>query len=119
LGVSFSQVLSRRYCFLVLIHGAKRYGWKGIAVFIVLTLVVSNILENTSILTGFPLGHYYYTDLLGPKVALVPVFISVSYVSFGYLAWVFATTVVGEVRRNSTIFTTVAVPKVGSFVMVA
>ena len=101
-----------------LIHGAKRYGWKGIAVFMVITLIVSNILENSSILTGFPFGHYYYTDSLGPKIALVPFFISLSYISFGYLAWVFSTILVGEVRRNSTILTTVAVSLVASFVMV-
>jgi putative membrane protein len=101
-----------------LIHGAKRYGWKGIAVFMIITLIVSNILENSSILTGFPFGHYYYTDSLGPKIALVPFFISLSYISFGYLAWVFSTIIVGEVRRNSTIFTTVTVSLVASFVMV-
>jgi uncharacterized membrane protein len=101
-----------------LIHGAKRYGWKSIAVFMVITLIVSNILENSSILTGFPFGHYYYTDSLGPKIALVPFFISLSYISFGYLAWVFSTILVGEVRRNSTILTTVAVSLVASFVMV-
>jgi uncharacterized membrane protein len=102
-----------------LIHGARRYGWKGIAVFMVITLIVSNILENSSILTGFPFGHYYYTDSLGPKIALVPFFISLSYISFGYLAWVISTLLVGEVRQRSTIFTTVAVPLVASFVMVA
>jgi uncharacterized membrane protein len=101
-----------------LIHGAKRYGWKSIAVFMVITLIVSNILENSSILTGFPFGHYYYTDSLGPKIALVPFFISLSYISFGYLAWVFSTILVGEVRRKSTLFTTVAVSIVASFVMV-
>ncbi len=101
-----------------LLHGAKRYGWKGIGVFMVVTLIVSNILENSSILTGFPFGHYYYTDSLGPKIALVPFFISLSYISFGYLAWVFSTILVGEVRRNSTILTTVAVSLVASFVMV-
>jgi putative membrane protein len=101
-----------------LVHGARRYGWKSIAVFMVITLIVSNTLENSSILTGFPFGHYYYTDSLGPKIALVPFFISLSYISFGYLAWVFSTILVGEVRRNSTILTTVAVSLVASFVMV-
>src|SRR6267143_3035192 len=101
-----------------LIHGGSRYGWKTIAVFIVVTAIVSNILENSSILTGFPFGHYYYTDSLGPKIALVPFFISLSYISFGYLAWVFSTILVGEVRRKSTLFTTVAVSLVASFVMV-
>ncbi len=84
----------------------------------VITLIVSNILENSSIMTGFPFGHYYYTDSLGPKIALVPFFISLSYISFGYLAWVFSTILVGEVRRKSTLFTTVAVSLVASFVMV-
>src|SRR2546430_12233718 len=58
-----------------LIHGGRRYGWKTIAVFMMVTAIVSNILENSSILTGFPFGHYYYTDSLGPKIALVPFFI--------------------------------------------
>jgi uncharacterized membrane protein len=102
-----------------LIHGWKRYGWKSIGVFMIVTAIVSNILENSSILTGFPFGHYYYTDSLGPKVALVPFFISLSYIAFGYLAWVLSTLLVGEVRRKTTPFMTVAVPLVASFVMVA
>src|SRR6266704_3020410 len=72
-----------------LIHGGRRYGWKTIAIFMVVTAIVSNILENSSILIGFPFGNYYYTDSLGPKIALVPFFISLSYISFGYLAWAF------------------------------
>src|SRR5437660_10271331 len=55
-----------------LIHGAMRYGWSGIAVFIVISLAVSNILDNTSILTGVAFAHYYYTGLLGPKLCLFP-----------------------------------------------
>ena len=102
-----------------LIHGMKRYPWKGIAVFIVITLIVSGIMENLSILTGFPFGHYYYTDALGPKVTLVPILIFPSYIAFGYLAWVLSILIVGGVRRGSTIFTTVTVPLVASFMMVA
>ena len=102
-----------------LIHGMKRYPWKGIAVFIVITLIVSGVMENLSILTGFPFGHYYYTDALGPKVTLVPILIFPSYIAFGYLAWVLSILIVGGVRRGSTIFTTVAVPLVASFMMVA
>ena len=103
----------------LLIHGMKRYPWKGIAVFVVITLIVSGIMENLSILTGFPFGHYYYTDALGPKVTLVPILIFPSYIAFGYLAWVLSILIVGGVRRGSTIFTTVAVPLVASFMMVA
>ncbi len=102
-----------------LIHGMKRYPWKGIVVFVVITLIVSGIMENLSILTGFPFGHYYYTDALGPKVTLVPLLIFPSYIAFGYLAWVLSTLIVGRVRRGSTTFTSVAVPFVASFMMVA
>src|SRR5256712_8575617 len=102
-----------------LIQGMKRYPWKGIAVFIVITLIVSGIMENLSILTGFPFGHYYYTDALGPKVTLVPILIFPSYIAFGYLAWVLSTLIVGIFRRVATMFTTVAVPLVASFMMVA
>ena len=102
-----------------LIQGMKRYPWKGIAVFIVITLIVSGVMENLSILTGFPFGHYYYTDALGPKITLVPILIFPSYIAFGYLAWVLSILIVGGVRRGSTIFTTVSVPLVASFMMVA
>src|SRR2546428_6359754 len=67
-----------------LIHGGRRYGWQTIAVFIVVTAIVSNILENSSIPTGVPFRHHYYTDSLGPKIALVPFLTSLSYISLGY-----------------------------------
>src|SRR5438046_1761073 len=84
-----------------LIHGGRRYGWKTIAVFMAVTAIVSNILENSSILTGFPFGHYYYTDSLGPKIALVPFFISLYYISFGYPPWLFSPLLVSEVPTGS------------------
>ena len=103
---------------VALIHGAARYGWSGIAAFVVICLVVSNILENTSILTGFPFGHYHYTDLLGPKLFLVPLLIGPAYFATGYFAWVIGNVLVGDVRRESSAFTTFAVPFIAAFVMV-
>src|SRR5258706_8055874 len=105
--------------FFGLIHGALRYKWSGILTFIVICLVVSNILENTSILTGFPFGHYHYTDVLGPKLFLVPLLIGPAYFATGYLAWILGTVLVGDVRRKSSAFTTFAVPFIASFAMVA
>ena len=101
-----------------LIHGAMRYGWRGIAVFIVICLVVSNILENTSILTGFPFGHYHYTDSLGPKLFLVPILIGPAYFANGYLAWVLGNVLIGDLRRGAGAFATFAVPFFASFLMV-
>ena len=53
-----------------LLHGARRYGWRAIGVFVLAGLVISNILENLSIQTGFPFGHYHYTG--GGKIFEVP-----------------------------------------------
>ena len=102
-----------------LMHGALRYKWSGILTFLVICLVVSNLLENTSILTGFPFGHYYYTDVLGPKLFLVPLLIGPAYFATGYLAWVIGTVLVGDISRTSSAFTTFAVPLIASFAMVA
>jgi uncharacterized membrane protein len=103
----------------VLLHGTQRYGLGGILTFIALALVVSNILENVSILTGFPFGHYHYTDVLGPKLFLVPILIGPAYMGTGYLAWVLATILVRPVLRASSWFTILAVPVIAAFMMVA
>src|SRR6266852_7470750 len=103
----------------VLLHGAMRYKWGGIITFVVISLVVSNLLENSSILTGFPFGHYHYTDFLGPKLFLVPLLIGPAYIGNGYLAWVLATALVGDVRPKASAFMTFAVPFIASFMMVA
>src|SRR5437879_5303678 len=102
-----------------LFHGAVRYHWSGILTFLVMCLVVSNLLENTSILTGFPFGHYYYTSGLGPKLFLVPLLIGPAYFGTGYLAWVLATVLIGDVRSKGRWFTTFAGPCIASFLMVA
>jgi putative membrane protein len=117
LSIPIALVLLLSVAF-ALIHGAVRYGWSGIAAFIVICLVVSNILENTSILTGFPFGHYHYTDSLGPKLFLVPLLIGPAYFANGYLAWVLANVLIGDVRRGAAAFTTFAVPFIASFLMV-
>jgi putative membrane protein len=102
-----------------LIHGAARYGWGGILAFILICLVVSNIFENVSILTGFPFGHYHYTGGLGPKLFLVPLLIGPAYISTGYLAWVIGNVLVGDVRRGTGRFTLFATPFIAAFAMVA
>jgi putative membrane protein len=100
-----------------LLHGAQRYSWRAIGVFVAAGLVISNILENLSIQTGFPFGHYHYTG--GGKIFQVPWFIGPAYLATGYLAWVVATVLLGDVRRNSPWLTTVGTPVVGAFAMTA
>jgi uncharacterized membrane protein len=101
----------------VLLHGGQRYGWRAIGVFVVAGVVISNILENLSIQTGFPFGHYHYTG--GGKIFLVPWFIGPAYIATGYLAWVVATVLLADVRRNSPWLTTIGTPVVGAVAMTA
>jgi putative membrane protein len=101
----------------LLVHGALRYGWRGIGVFVAAGLVISNILENLSIQTGFPFGHYHYTG--AGKIFQVPWFIGPAYLATGYLAWIVATVLLDDVRRRSPWLTTIGTPVVGAFAMTA
>jgi uncharacterized membrane protein len=100
-----------------LMHGARRYGWRSIGIFVAAGLVISNILENLSIQTGFPFGHYHYTG--GGKIFEVPWFIGPAYLATGYLAWIVATVLLGDVRRTSPWLTTIGTPVIGAFAMTA
>src|SRR5260370_10308973 len=101
------------------VHGSVTYRFRDVLVYAAITLVVSNIFENTSILTGFPFGHYYYTDGLGPKLFLVPILIGPAYLGTGYLAWTLARVILGNTQQRlpgNSIFT---VPVLASFIMVS
>jgi hypothetical protein len=100
-----------------LIHGGMRYGALGILVFLVLCLGISNIMENVGVMTGFPFGAYYYTDVMGPKLFLVPLLIGPSYFGTGYVSWMLAVILLNADGRRDR-FATVAVPLVATFVMV-
>ncbi len=50
-----------------ILHALLRYSLKDFVVFAVITFFISNAYENVSILTGFPFGHYHYSDVLAPS----------------------------------------------------
>ena len=90
------------------LHGSRRYGWRGMLAFAVIRLVVSNAFENVSILTGFNPG---------PKLFLVPLLIGLAYLGMGYLSWTVARLILDGVRPAADrIF---ALPALASFVMVS
>jgi putative membrane protein len=79
--------------------------------------MVSNAFENLSIITGFPFGHYHYSDNLGPKVFLVPSLIGPAYLGMGYLSWTVARLILSGIRPAAErVF---ALPAVAGFVMVS
>jgi uncharacterized membrane protein len=115
--IGFAVLIPAQIVF-TLLHGSRRYGWPAILVFFAVTLVVSNVLENLSILTGFPFGNYHYTSQQGPNLFLVPLVIGPFYAATGYLAWTLAAMLNGEVRRGSGWLTTIGTPVIASFAMV-
>lgn len=102
-----------------IVHGAVRYKWSGSIVFLVNCLVISNIFENVGVMTGFPFGPYHYTDVLGPKLFLVPLLIGPGYYGTGYVSWMLASVIVGDVRKGASKFMTFAVPFIAAFIMVS
>jgi putative membrane protein len=102
-----------------LVHGAVNYRFRDVLVFVGVTFVVSNAFENLSILTGFPFGDYYYTDILGPKLFEVPLLIGPAYIATGYLAWTLARTILGATKQWLPGSLTFTVPLLASFIMVS
>src|SRR5258706_1395382 len=103
----------------IFVHGSVNYRFRDMLVFAVITLVVSNIFENMSILTGFPFGHYYYTDGLGPKLFLVPILIGPAYIGTGYLSWMLARVILGGTEKRLPGYSIFTVPVLASFLMVS
>ncbi len=101
------------------VHGSLSYRLRDLLVFVGITLVVSNILENMSVITGFPFGHYDYTDTLGPKLFLVPILIGPAYVATGYLAWTIARVIAGATDTRLLGHLTFSVPLLAAFMMVS
>ncbi len=101
------------------VHGSLHYRLRDLLVFAVITLVVSNLFENLSVLTGFPFGHYYYPDTLGPKVFLVPVLIGPAYLGTGYLAWTIARVISGAAHSRLSGHLTFTIPLLAALMMVS
>jgi putative membrane protein len=101
------------------LHGASTYGCRGILLFLVVCLGVSNAFENLSIMTGFPFGWYHYSDALGPKLFLVPVLIGPAYFGVGYLSWTLARAILGDEDTRLPGLLSFATPAIASFIMVS
>lgn len=63
-----------------LLHGLHSLGWRRTLWMLGLTGAISLAFEYVGVKTGWPFGQYYYTDVLGPKIAdTVPVIIPFAY----------------------------------------
>jgi len=102
-----------------LLHGAIFYRLRGILVFFSLCLVVGNVFENVGVRTGFPYGHYYFTDLMGPKIFAVPILLGLAYVGMGYVSWTLGRLILRDMKNPLVRRHVLTLPLVASFIMVA
>jgi uncharacterized membrane protein len=102
---------------VALLHGTISYRARDFATFFLITFIISNIAENLSISTGVPFGHYYYSDILGPKLFLVPLIIAPAYFSVGYLSWTLARVLLGAFEYRPQRWNVFLVPLIAAFVM--
>jgi len=100
-----------------LLHGARIYRLRGALAFIAFFLVIGNILENVSVVTGLPFGHYYFTELMGPKIFQVPIFLGLAYVGMAYLSWVLACVILVSMQSRLSGYRVVLVPALASLIM--
>jgi uncharacterized membrane protein len=102
-----------------LVHGARIYGWQRILVLAGLYVFVGNVLENLSIATGFPFGHYVFTERMGPKILQVPILLGLAYVGMGYLSWSVARAILRERGGEPSEWRAAVLPVLASVVMTA
>jgi uncharacterized membrane protein len=101
------------------LHGAMLYGLRGILAFFALCVAIGGLIETFGVLTGFPFGHYYFTDVMGPKIFVVPIFLGLAYVGMGYLSWTLASAILGGLPNPLTGSRVVTLPLLAALVMVA
>ncbi len=101
------------------IHGAILYRVRGILIFFLICLAVGNLFENVGILTGFPFGTYYFTDVMGPTLFRVPILLGLAYVGMGYLSWTLARLILGQPRAPLIGYRLMTLPLIAALIMVA
>jgi uncharacterized membrane protein len=102
-----------------LIHGAMLYRTREILIFFAICLLIGNIFENVGVRTGFPFGHYYFTNLMGPKLFAVPILLGLAYLGMAYLSWTLARVILGNMQSPLRGSRVVTVPLAAAFIMVA
>ena len=97
------------------VHGSARYGLRGISTYFVIAVVVTNITENCSIVTGFPFGQYHHTAAMGPQLWHVPIIVGPIFAVAGYLSWVLAGILLRDVFSDQHV-KGVARPLIAAFI---
>jgi putative membrane protein len=85
--------------------------------FTTICFVVCHIVENIGVVTGFPFGAYYFTDVMGPKLFRVPFTMGLAYLAIGYSCWTLALVIVNRPQNKLSGRTVLAVPLLAACIM--
>jgi uncharacterized membrane protein len=101
------------------VHGSSLYRPRGVAIFAAFCLGFGTLAESVGLRTGFPFGHYYFTDVMGPKIFQLPVLLALAYVGIGYVAWILALVILGYAGKPIDAVRVLMLPLLASLIMVA
>lgn len=90
-------------------------GWKNTVLFYLITFVVTMIIENISISTGFPYGVFTHFSP-GPRFLEVPLLVGLGYFNFVVIAWVLADLLIGSKNNKSPWACKLGRPLVGAII---
>jgi len=101
------------------VHGSILYRGRGMLAFTTFCAGVACLCESLSLRTGFPFGHYYFTNVMGPKIFNLPVLLILAYLGIGYCSWVLSLLILGYRNKPLVGARVVALPILASFIMLA
>jgi len=105
---------------IAIAHAIFALGWRAALAFLAICLAVTFSIENFSVLTGLPFGHYHFVVGAGlPHVGSIPVIVGFLCFGMGYPSWVIAGVLLDRAGlQPDNRFRLTALPLVASFVMV-
>jgi len=78
-----------------ILHAIYRMNLKRAAILFVITFFITLFMEALSVKTGFPFGHYHYTEKLGPLfLGLVPYLIPLTWFMMAYPSYVMGSRII-------------------------
>lgn len=103
----------------IILHGKRRYGGEALWRFTVIVFAIAWTFETLSVLTGFPFGHYHYTEVMAPFLWHVPVFVLPAYLLMAYASWSLATLLLNRRDARPDRAVLCAAPVLAALAMVA
>lgn len=83
-----------------LLLGIVTIGLKNTLIFNVVSFIITAVIENITIATGFPFG-FYIPFTPGPKILEVPIVVCMGYFNYAFIAWILADLIIpGDDENN-------------------